>query len=117
MQNQLTELLTHYGPVQEIWFDGGWDKKPEEWQLPRIYSHIKKLQPTCAVGVNHTIVLKEGKRKFALPDSMIVDNNTRSNTFQAISVYGTLKLPTKPIKSNICIKANLIICLLNIPFA
>lgn len=74
MQNQLTELLTHYGPVQEIWFDGGWDKKPEEWQLPRIYSHIKKLQPTCAVGVNHTIVLKEGKRKFALPDSMIVDN-------------------------------------------
>ena len=30
MQNQLTELLTHYGPVQEIWFDGGWDKKPEE---------------------------------------------------------------------------------------
>ena len=56
MQNQLTELLTHYGPVQEIWFDGGWDKKPEEWQLPRIYSHIKKLQPTCAVGVNHTIV-------------------------------------------------------------
>ena len=45
MQNQLTELLTHYGPVQEIWFDGGWDKKPEEWQLPRIYSHIKKLQP------------------------------------------------------------------------
>ena len=74
MQNQLTELLTHYGPVQEIWFDGGWDKKPEEWQLPRIYSHIKKLQPTCAVGVNHTIVLKEGERKFALPDSMIVDN-------------------------------------------
>ena len=55
-------------------FDGGWDKKPEEWQLPRIYSHIKKLQPTCAVGVNHTIVLKEGERKFALPDSMIVDN-------------------------------------------
>ena len=24
--------------------------------------------------VNHTIVLKEGERKFALPDSMIVDN-------------------------------------------
>lgn len=74
MQNQLTELLTNYGEVQEVWFDGGWDKKPEEWQLPRIYSHIKKLQPNCAVGVNHTIVLKEGERKFALPDSMIVDN-------------------------------------------
>lgn len=74
MEKQLTELLTGYGPVQEIWFDGGWDKKPEEWQLPRIYKHIKKLQPQCAVGVNHTIVLKEGERKFALPDSMTVDD-------------------------------------------
>lgn len=74
MEKQLTELLTQYGPVHEVWFDGGWDKKPEEWQLPRIYAHIKRLQPQCAVGVNHTIVLKEGERKFALPDSMTVDN-------------------------------------------
>lgn len=117
MQNQLTELLTHYGPVQEIWFDGGWDKKPEEWQLPRIYSHIKKLQPTCAVGVNHTIVLKEGERKFALPNSMIVDNKYTFQYFPSDFRLWDPKIAHKADKSNICIKANLIICLLNIPFA
>jgi len=55
MKNQLTELFTKYGPVCEIWFDGGWAKKEEDWKLPEVYSAIKKLQPKCLVTCNHTI--------------------------------------------------------------
>lgn len=74
MCNQLTELLTQYGEVCELWFDGGWDRAVADWDLPRVYKLIKKLQPLCAVGVNHTIEQEPGSRRFALPDSMTVDN-------------------------------------------
>ena len=74
MVHQLTELLTGYGPVCELWFDGGWDRKPQDWDIERLYQLVKKLQPYCAVGINHTIVHKEGERNFVLPDLMTEDN-------------------------------------------
>ena len=41
MNNQLTELLTNYGPIGAIWFDGVWDQdgNPDfDWQLPGQYA-------------------------------------------------------------------------------
>ena len=74
MCGQLTELLTQYGDVCEVWLDGGWDRKPADWQLDRVYRLIKKHQPYCAVSVNHTIETQPGSRKFAHPDDMTEDN-------------------------------------------
>ena len=56
MNNQLTELLTNYGPVGAIWFDGVWDQdaNPDfDWQLDEQYALIHRLQPSCLVGNNH----------------------------------------------------------------
>ncbi|MCC7174601.1 MAG: alpha-L-fucosidase [Bryobacterales bacterium] len=53
MDAQLTELLTNYGDIGGIWFDGWWDKPDAEWRLERTYSLIHRLQPAAMVGSNH----------------------------------------------------------------
>lgn len=57
MKNQLTELLTRYGDIGAIWFDGLWDHDsdptPFDWKLPDIYSHIHSVRPACLIGNNH----------------------------------------------------------------
>lgn len=50
---QLKELLTGYGPVNTIMFDG-WDApwgriSYEEVSFPEIYNYVKSLQPNCLV--------------------------------------------------------------------
>jgi alpha-L-fucosidase len=63
MKNQLTELLTNYGDIMCIWFDGHWDQTNAEgdadrssrieWKYNEIYELIHKLQPQCMIGNNH----------------------------------------------------------------
>jgi alpha-L-fucosidase len=63
MKAQLTELLTNYGEVSTIWFDGHWDqldndhdktlKSKIDWKYEEIYSLIHRLQPQCLIGNNH----------------------------------------------------------------
>lgn len=70
MKAQLTELLTGYGDILELWFDGGWDKDSpnrswrwepgpgdaapdgRRWHWREIYDHIHALQPECMVIQN-----------------------------------------------------------------
>jgi len=49
----LTEVLTHYGPVFEVWFDGangeGPNGKKQVYDWPLFFSTVRKLQPKAVI--------------------------------------------------------------------
>ncbi|WP_432221637.1 alpha-L-fucosidase [Flavobacterium sp. TMP13] len=53
---QLTELLTQYGQVDEVWFDGangeGPNGKKQVYDFERWYAQIRKLQPQAVIAVS-----------------------------------------------------------------
>ncbi len=73
MKNQITELLTNYGPVGGIWLDGEGTPKSRknrlhEFKLQELYDHIRKLQPQALISYKHGLTgtedFKAPERKF-----------------------------------------------------
>ncbi|MBQ8204609.1 MAG: alpha-L-fucosidase [Alistipes sp.] len=88
MNRQITELLTDYGPIRAIWFDGWWDHDedvtPFDWQLDEQYALVHKLQPTCLVANNHHQVPFEGE-DIQIFERDLPGENTHGLSGQAIS--------------------------------
>ncbi|MCI6161066.1 MAG: alpha-L-fucosidase [Prevotellaceae bacterium] len=65
MKQQLHELLTHYGNIGALWFDGYWDHDsdsiPFDWHMPELYSYIHSIKPDCLIGNNHHITPIDGE--------------------------------------------------------
>jgi alpha-L-fucosidase len=71
MKAQLTELLTNYGEISTIWFDGHWDQLDNDvdktlqskvnWHYDEIYGLIHRLQPQCLIGNNHHLLPIDGE--------------------------------------------------------
>jgi alpha-L-fucosidase len=57
VHDQMKELLTHYGPITELWFDIPWDMGPDmSGALARLYAYCKSLQPDCLILHNQGFV-------------------------------------------------------------
>jgi alpha-L-fucosidase len=50
MKNQLRELLTKYGPIGVLWFDGEWEGTWSHEYGQALYDHVRSLQPDLIVN-------------------------------------------------------------------
>lgn len=91
MEQQLTELLTNYGRVDCIWFDGWWDHDsdptPFDWRLDEQYQLIHKLQPQCLVANNHH------QSPFAGEDIQIFERDVPGENKAGLSGQDVSQLP------------------------
>jgi alpha-L-fucosidase len=91
MNAQLRELLTNYGEIGGIWFDGWWDRPDAEWQLDTTYALIHQLQPQALIGANHHL------RPFAGEDFQMFEKDLpggKTAEFNKDSEIGDLPLET-----------------------
>jgi alpha-L-fucosidase len=47
---QLRELLTNYGQVDVLWFDGQWERAPDWWDVDAIDALARELQPNILIN-------------------------------------------------------------------
>jgi alpha-L-fucosidase len=97
MDGQLRELLTNYGEIGGIWFDGHWDKKDADWRLDKTYSLIHSLQPACLVGNNHHLAPFPGEDFQMFEKDLPGQKTTGFNPEQSI---GQLPLETCETMNN-----------------
>ena len=94
MKAQLTELLTNYGEIAGIWFDGHWDqldndtdkklKSKVNWHYDEIYELIHKLQPQCLISNNHHLAPIAGE-DFQAFEKDLPGHNTTGFGGQSVS--------------------------------
>jgi alpha-L-fucosidase len=50
VHSQVAELLTNYGKIDVIWFDGAWPHPASDWHSPELVQMIRRLQPDILIN-------------------------------------------------------------------
>ena len=48
--NQLRELMTKYGTIDLLWFDGDWERSAAQWKMPEFRAYLHSLNPNVVLN-------------------------------------------------------------------
>lgn len=88
LYGQLKELLTGYGPVDVVWFDGEWIPTWTHERGMRLYDTIRKLQPKTLVN-NRVDIGREGMAGLTASGGFAGDFGTPEQEVPAGGLPGT----------------------------
>ncbi|MEO8025473.1 MAG: alpha-L-fucosidase [Bryobacteraceae bacterium] len=77
MKSQLRELLTEYGDIATIWFDGEWEHTDQEQHADEVFDMIRGLQPNTLI--NDRIYKRQpgNRADFGTPEQFVPSTGMR----------------------------------------
>ncbi|MCP5110658.1 MAG: alpha-L-fucosidase [bacterium] len=78
MKGQIRELLTEFGPVASIWFDGEWENTLKDTgREDEIYDFIRGIQPNCLINDRLYQRRAGNKADFGTPEQFVPATGVR----------------------------------------
>jgi alpha-L-fucosidase len=87
LQRQVTELLTNYGPIGVMWFDGEWESTWTHERGVELYELCRRLQPHVIVN-NRVDVARGGMAGFSSRPDAVGDFATPEQEIPATGMPG-----------------------------
>jgi len=85
MKKQVRELITNYGPLGVLWFDGEWEPTWTHEQGKALYSYVKSLQPGILIN-NRVDKGREGMKGTTKNDEYAGDFDTPEQEVGAFQI-------------------------------
>jgi len=87
MKAQLKELITNYGPLGVLWFDGEWEATWTEAYGRDLYKYVRSLQPDIIIN-NRVGASRSGMEGFSQDKESAGDFGTPEQTIPATGLSG-----------------------------
>ena len=88
MKNQLRELLTNYGKIGVLWFDGEWENTWNHQRGKDLYNYVRSLQPGIIIN-NRVDVGRDGMEGSTKSGEFAGDYGTPEQEIPATGIPGT----------------------------